>query len=727
MAKRKYPRSAEIQSSNLKGPAYVKLDSNDNNFANASTNYAKALEEVSTASFRRDYSNLTTNIDGRPGLRGLDFDWFRPEQAAPTKPKDIIAFARYAYRRIGLIHNAIDLMGDFATQGIRLAHPNPRIERFYNEWFQEVQGPQVCERLAHLLFREANVPLRYYTAKIYKAKKEEMQKAIGEADILIDKKSKEYAANEIPWRYVFIDPLLIEPLAGELNGLTKTQSNIFVLKVPPNLKIDINKLLHSSDPEAQKIIQDIPPDILDSISSGKDIILPPDKTYMFYYKKDDWKQWADPMIYAAYEPLSLYQKLQLADKAALDGAISKIRVWKLGSLEFKLAPTEVASSTLAQMLGANVGGGTIDIIWGPDIELIETDTDVSKFLGKDKYVAPLEAIYSTIGLPPTLTGTFGASGTTNNFISLKTLTERLNYVRSIIIKFWNEQIKIIQKAMGFRYPAQVEFDFIYLDDPASIVNMLTNLADRNFISEEFVQRHIKANPDLEYHRKRMERKYRENDGVEKISPYHQVDKEHNLKKIALQTGVSSPSEVGLELQPKKSGEKSLMDVKTDQLKIKPPGAPPGLKGSPKPGLKGRPKTSKDKTKRKTKVFKPKTKASIDIWARRVQEEISNIINPVVLKSLNKTSLRSLTLEEINTLEMAKFEILCNLDMDDTINADTIAQATLNVDSNIHQEFNKWLQDAKTNSKKLTIEEVRDLRRLYYIDYKYGDINESESL
>jgi len=178
---------------------------------------------------------------------------------------------------------------------------------------------------------------------------------------------------------------------------------------------------------------------------------------MYYYKKDDWQTWADPITLSAFEPLNLYQRLQLADKAALDGAISKIRVWKLGSLEHKLAPTEVASSALADMLGANVGGGTIDIIWGPDIELIETKTDVQAFLGEEKYKPTLMAIYATLGIPPTLTGTVGATGTTNNFISLKTLTERLSYVRNILEDFWNEQLEIVQKAMGFRVAAQLEY------------------------------------------------------------------------------------------------------------------------------------------------------------------------------------------------------------------------------------------------------------------------------
>ena len=102
------------------------------------------------------------------------------------------------------------------------------------------------------------------------------------------------------------------------------------------------------------------------------------------------------------------------------------------------------------------------------------------------------SIYSCLGIPPTLTGTFGASGTTNNFISLKTLTERLNYVRSILLKFWDEQIKIVQKSMGFRQAAQVEFDFMQLDDPASMTQLMINLADRNIISDEFVQRQVKA-------------------------------------------------------------------------------------------------------------------------------------------------------------------------------------------------------------------------------------------
>ena len=105
-------------------------------------------------------------------------------------------------------------MGDFAAQGIRLVHPNKRIEKFYNNWFEEVQGKRVSERLGHLLFREANVPIRWYTAKINKKKRLEMQRAMAATDISTDMDAIESNKNEIPWRYTFLDPILVDPVGG---------------------------------------------------------------------------------------------------------------------------------------------------------------------------------------------------------------------------------------------------------------------------------------------------------------------------------------------------------------------------------------------------------------------------------------------------------------------------------------------------------------------------------
>jgi hypothetical protein len=131
------------------------------------------------------------------------------------------------------------------------------------------------------------------------------------------------------------------------------------------------------------------------------------------------------------DDITVVEKLKLADMAALDGAISNIRIFKLGNLEHKIIPTKAATSKLAQILGNNVGGGTMDIIWGPDIEMIESNTNVHQFLGEAKYIPHMNNVYAGLGIPPTLTGTFSSGGTTNNFISLKTLTQRLQYGRDV--------------------------------------------------------------------------------------------------------------------------------------------------------------------------------------------------------------------------------------------------------------------------------------------------------
>ena len=323
------------------------------------------------------------------------------------------------------------------------------------------------------------------------------------------------------------------------------------------------------------------------------------------------------------------------------------------------------------------------------------------------------SIYSCLGIPPTLTGTFGASGTTNNFISLKTLTERLNYVRSILLKFWDEQIKIVQKSMGFRQPAQVEFDFMQLDDPASMMQLMINLADRNIISDEFVQRQVKAKPNIEKKRIENETKQRNRGSMqEKVSPYHAVDKDFAKEKIALQTGVATPSQVGLKLQPKSDDEMSALEMRS-----KPKNGTPKVEAPTNgPGERGRPKNSTDEKPRERREFKPALKATTELWAREAQDKIAKIINPVLLEDFDKKNMRSLTAEQNAKAEKVKFEILCSLPPNCEVTEVSVATAIkegMNCKS-IHNECDTWVSEASEKvGRRLGIEEIRSIRASYY--------------
>lgn len=721
VANHKYPKSKQKDLEYLaEHSAYVSWDSDDTKDRDvALAKYSQSLGTFTSANNGRNFKDLTTHQGSRPGLRNSDYDYFRPNERVPSKPKEIIAFARKSYRQIGLIRNAIDLMGDFACQGIRLVHPNKRIERFYNDWFTRVAGKAVSERFCNLLFREANVPIRMKTAKINKSKRLEMQKTVAEIDMKATLKNDSFKKGELPWQYVFLDPLLLDVVGGPLASLSGKFN--YRMDIPSNLKRELVKIRQTGAGVERDLIDSIPDELLDP-SNNKGILLPPDKTFVYHYKKDDWQVWADPMTYACFDDLILYQKLKLADKAALDGAVNKIRVWKLGSLDHKLAPTAAAASALGDILGANTGGGTMDIVWGPDIELIETGTDVQRFLGDEKYRPTLMSIYSCLGIPPTLTGTFGASGTTNNFISLKTLTERLNYVRSVLLSFWNEQIQIVQKSMGFRFGAQVEFDFMHLEDPSTMAQLLINLADRNIVSDEFVQRNIKAKPEIEQKRILNETKQRDRGAMqEKVSPYHAVDKEYGLEKIALQTGVATPSEVGLDLNERKDGESPALEMRTKKREEKKGDAPkqqelPFPEENDNTGVPGRPKNSNDTEQRKPRGFKPALKASIELWAKKTQEKISKTVNPALLAQFDKKNMRSLSSEEFEQAEKIKFEILCNLDHKSDLTDELIFASIKKPEDGmcIHNECDQWIAEASEDfGRRLSIEEIRSIRASYY--------------
>ena len=607
---------------------------------------------------RTKASNIFRNADGfgngvRDGFSRNDYNVFRPEEAAPTHPKEIIKACRKAYRKIGLINNIVNLMSDFTTQGISLAHPNRRIAKFMNEWWDKVNGREVSGKFAKNIFRDGLSVVQRTTAKLRAKDVDNLQKGFATAGDVEPDPILKLEKNEIPWKYTFLNPLTLTPVGDDL-AIFSGDNIKYKMEIPKDLMARIKNPQNEDD---RAIVSNMPIGVVESVKKGsKSIPLDPKKVFSFHYKKDDWELWADPMLCSVLDDLTLLNKMKLADSAALDGAISHIRIWKLGSLEHKILPTAAAYEKLSNVLLNNMGGGTIDLIWTPDISLEETGTNIHKFLGESKYGPTLNAIYAGLGIPPTLTGGTNAAGFTNNYISIQTLLERLNYVRMALVEFWNKEIKIVQRAMGFRFPAQVKFDQMTLTDKNAEKNILIQLYDRNVITLETLQELIEASPEIERVRSRREQAERKAGRlVRKAGPWNNPEQIEALQKIALQTGTVAPSQVGLELAPKKAGEKSVLDIKAKT-------APNSQSGQPQ---QGRPGGSKDSQKRKNKIVKTRVGAILAsnfAWASRVQKKISVLVDPIWLQATSKSKLVSLSDEESDALEKLKFATLCSMDL-----------------------------------------------------------------
>ena len=676
-------------------------------------------QQIQKASAGRErFKNIDTNISVRDSFSRTDYEYFRPDESIPQKKKEIISHCMQAYRKVGLIRNVIDLMSDFGAQGVHLVHPNARIQKFFRGWFKKVGGDSVSERFLNMLYRTGNVVTKRSLLKINVKSIKEYQSI---ADISPDMelpKGPSVLKRVIPGNYDFLNPMTLEVLGGDL--ATFSGKHTFGLKIPTSLR---RKIANPKDEIEKQIVADLPKDIIAAAESGKGMIeLDPDKISAYFYKKDDWQTWADPMIYAILDDLMLLEKMRLADLAALDGAISQVRLWRLGSLEHEIFPTDAAVQKLADILMSNPGGGSFDLIWGPELDFKESGTNVHQFLGSTKYEPVLNNIYAGLGVPPTLTGASNASGFTNNYISLKTLVQRLEYGRGLLRSFWEEEIQRVQKAMGFRLPAKIMFDRMVLSDESSEKALLIQLVDRGIISFETVQERFGELPEVEKLRNRRESKSRNNNTMNpQAGPWHNPEKNHDLGKIALQRGIVTPSEVGLDLKDRKEGETSPQEDLRDMSNRRFPNSD---QGQPQ---QGRPKNSKDTEKRQPKEVKPRTSADLkdfsskSMWAKSAQQAISEIVSPAMLDYFGKKNLRSLSAQQTDKLEYIKFSVLCFTDPYSKITAEEVLSCiteTPSVPSEFRTLYSSLVSDfvSKTGSNP-SIDEMRDIQVLVYSTLK----------
>lgn len=222
----------------------------------------------------------------------------------------------------------------------------------------------------------------------------------------------------------------------------------------------------------------------------------------------------------------------------------------------------------------------------------------------------------------------------------------------------------MQQAMGFRFPAQVVFDRMVLTDEAAEKQLLINLADRDLISHETLMERFGETPEIEQVRIRREaRRRRDGMAPPKASPFHTPQQEHEYKKLFIQQGTVTPSEVGVEMDPKKDGEKPPVEMSADFAPKPAPGAAPSGKPKGQPG-QGRPKQSRDSTKRKQKRVTPRSGAAFmrDVaWAENTLSRIGQLAAPAYLARLGKKNLRELTDQETRSFESFKFRALCRFE------------------------------------------------------------------
>ena len=658
-----------------------------------------------SSAYHRDFLNIEPNRSVRPQFTKRDYYAFREAERVPSNQKRIIKMCMDAYDKVGIIRNIVDLMGDFGSQGISVVHSDRTAEKFFKQWFKKVDGKERSERFLNNLYRTGNV-IVYRSNATVTPELNTFMKSVGN-DIKVELPN--VTRNVIPFRYNFFNPMSV--------NMKNSGLSLFVGSKRFSISNSVISDVYKKGQIPQEILKTLPPAARRSIENGdKEIPLEPDRLSVHYYKKDDWQVWANPMIYAILDDIIMLEKMRLADLSALDGAISNIRLWTLGSLDHKILPNKAAINKLRDILASNAGGGTMELVWGPELSYTESNSQVYKFLGSEKYNSVLNSIYAGLGVPPTLTGMAGnGGGFTNNFISLKTLVERLQYGRSLLVDFWQKEIEVVRKAMGFRRPAYIQFDQMNLSDDTAEKNLLLQLADRDIISHETILERFKEIPTVEKIRLKREMKDRDrDDSPNKAGPYHNPQHDHEIEKIALNKDLLDDEyleEKGLPLRD--------IIIEDNPKKEENPAVPKIEERDEMPSEKnGRPPNSIDTKPRKQRVEKPRTTpglADLIDWSQDSYNKISECVTMAFLKANNKKNLRQVTKAELFDVERIKFDVLTNLDLLCEVNDNVIHQHLASA-SLTPTSFKTLLSEKDIDINDMSIESYRKKAVSCFVEY-----------
>jgi hypothetical protein len=103
-----------------------------------------------------------------------------------------------------------------------------------------------------------------------------------------------------------------------------------------------------------------------------------------------------------------------------------------------------------------------------------------------------------------------------------------------------------------------------------------------------------------------------------------------------------------------------------------------------------------------------------IWASTAQEQISTIINPIILEYYQKKNLRSLSSSEYENLEKVKTKALLSLRPFAKIDKGIIDSAFDNSTNASVNTYNNWLKDLKTSfDRDLSVEEIKQAKASFY--------------
>mgnify|MGYP006412936479 CR=1 FL=1 len=445
--------------------------------------------------------------NGSPSVAGssnVRFDGASERSSGPgdSQTKDRIAACREAYENVGIIGNIVDLMVDFAIEGIDIYHKSGAVQKFFRQWSNKVNLTQLSEQILKSIYRDGNVPILSYWGEISEKEIKSFKRSVGKTTSNLFVDNREDESKIIPYGYQVLDVLNVSRNGSEMLGTAgwefqfdSSDYETLSAKMDAKTRDIVNQLRQSLGDKA-----------FDKLKSSGKMVLDQDRFDMLYYKKDGYKAWANPMLWRVMDDVKFKKLIRDMDISVAEGVTNALTVVKLGATKEGLPPSKKKYQKIVSMLKNPSKAKTI--VWDDLIDIQTVFPPVEKFFSADKYQQVDNDIRSGLGIAEILING-GGGNYSSSFLSVKTLLERLEMGRQILLSFLEHQVKIVSKNMGFRTAPVIRMSHMSLNDQESEKQFLLELFDRNAVSFETLTERFGENFDIELDRVKNEDKKRE--------------------------------------------------------------------------------------------------------------------------------------------------------------------------------------------------------------------------
>jgi len=610
-----------------------------------------------------------------------------------------------AYKGFGVARNVIDLMANFASEGLTIKHPRKGIEKFYKRWAQHVDLQGRVKDMLRYYYKYGNVFI-YTTMGIIDAKAyERMKRAKGKTirnlkgfkpvqadgtdpqyEERVDRIEKEVEKpikeRQIPWQYTLLNPFQMEIRGSKLfggsrwifviddmtlgmlnnNSLTKFRSIDFLDETKVNLPPEFAKLVRQNNA--------VPGESADA----RVVELDQARLWTMHYMKDDHEDWADPLLWPVMSDIHYKNKLRQMDISVCNSVINAITIFRLGDWKAGFVPPKEQFDKFAELLRTPTQAMTM--VWNDAISVETSYPPVDKILSMAKYESVDRDILRGLGVPDTLLGGTVGQNFSTGFLGVRTLLERLEEGRNTVMRWINKQLEIIAAIMGHRDIPKVRFGRMSLRDEKAEKQLILNLLDRNIISIEAVLEAFGEDFEIELERLRDEEKIREESGLlTKHGPFTDP-----------YTDESEDVDIG-------DGPK---------VETKPTG-PGGKRPSKRRNDNGRPANTKEIPQEKKRETKPKGMSWIIEYEAEKASALKHIgaIESIVVKTIldarGKKYKKSLSKHDREGIEQITYVVASHLDFGlvSFENVQNILRARSSIHSGVYKKYSSLMSDGMT--------------------------------